>query len=116
MMTVYNSEVDDAAIAFNFSRLKNQIFHLLPCNEEGEDWLKPLNTIILEVAGILNLFPQNVKIFELLSKLEGLKAQGKEIEFQWFRRIIFECCSLAQVIENSFNSQERKNVIRNAQN
>jgi len=82
MMTVYDSEVDNLTIAFNFGRLKNQIFHLLPSNEEGEDWLKPLDTIILEVAGLSSLFPEDVKIFELLTKLEGLKAQGKEIEFQ----------------------------------
>lgn len=102
MITVYNSEIDNAAIAFNFGRLKNQIFHLLPSNEEGENWLKPLDTIILEVSGLANLFPDNVKTLELLSKLEGLKAQGETIEFQWFRRIIFECCSLAQTIERQF--------------
>ena len=37
MITIYNSEVDNAVIAFNLNRLKNQIFHLLPSNEEGED-------------------------------------------------------------------------------
>lgn len=103
-MTVYDSEVNNEVIAFNLRRLKNQIFHLLPSNEEGEDWLKPLDTIILEMAGLSNLFPDDVKIFELLSKLEGLKAQGKEIEFQWFRRIIFECCSLTQTVEKQFDS------------
>ena len=102
MITIYNSEIDNAAIAFNFSRLKNQIFHLLPSNEEGENWLKPLDTIILEVSGLANLFPDNVKTLELLSKLEGLKVQGETIDFQWFRRIIFECCSLAQTIERQF--------------
>ncbi len=102
-MTIYDSEVNNEVIAFNLRRLKNQIFHLLPSNEEGEDWLKPLDTIILEIAGLSNLFPNDVKIFELLSKLEGLKAQGKEIEFQWFRRIIFECCSLTQTVEKQFD-------------
>jgi len=82
MITVYNSEVNDDVLAFNLNRLKNQIFHLLPSNEEGEDWLKPLDTIILEVAGLSNLFPDNIKLFELLTKLEGLKAQGKDIEFK----------------------------------
>lgn len=102
MITVYNNEVDNKTIAFNLNRLKNQIFHLLPSNEEGENWLKPLDTIILEIAGLSNLFPKDVKIFELLTKLEGLKAQGKSIDFQWFRRIIFECCSLTQAIEKQF--------------
>lgn len=105
MKTIYDSYIENETIAFSFNRLKNQIFHLLPSNEEGDNWLKPLDTIILEVAGISDLFPNNTKIFELLSKLEGLKAQGKEIEFQWFRRIIFECCSLAQNIEKNFKNE-----------
>ena len=37
MMTVYNSEIDSSVVAFNLNRIKNQIFHLLPLNEEGED-------------------------------------------------------------------------------
>ena len=102
MITVYDSEIDDSVLAFNLNRLKNQIFHLLPSNEEGEDWLKPLDTIILEVAGLSSLFPKDIKIFELLTKLEGLKTQGQNIEFKWFRRIIFECCSLTQTIEKQF--------------
>lgn len=103
-MTIYNSEVDNATIAFNFSRLKNQIFHLLPSNEEGDDWLKPLDTIILEISGLSNLFPEDSKMLELFSKLEGLKIQGEKIDFKWFRRIIFECCSLAQAIERQYEN------------
>ena len=103
MVTIYNSEINNEVVAFNLNRLKNQIFHLLPSNEEGEDWLKPLDTIILEVAGLSNLFPDNTKLFELLTKLEGLKMQGQDIEFQWFRRIIFECCSITQIIEKQFS-------------
>ena len=102
MKTIYDSEIAEEVIVFNLNRLKNQIFHLLPSNEEGENWLKPLDTIILEIAGLSNLFPKDVKIFELLTKLEGLKAQGENIDFQWFRRIIFECCSLAQSVEKQF--------------
>ena len=103
MVTIYNSEINNEVVAFNLNRLKNQIFHLLPSNEEGEDWLKPLDTIILEVAGLSNLFPDNTKLFELLTKLEWLKMQGQDIEFQWFRRIIFECCSITQIIEKQFS-------------
>jgi hypothetical protein len=37
MITVYDSNISNAVLAFNLNRLKNQIFHLLPSNEEGED-------------------------------------------------------------------------------
>ena len=50
-----------------------------------------------------NMFSDNTKLFELLTKLEGLKMQGRDIEFQWFRRIIFECCSITQIIEKQFS-------------
>lgn len=82
MITVHDSEINNETLAFNLNRLKNQIFHLLPLNEEGGDWLKPLDTIILEIAGLSNLFPDNSKMFELLTKLEGLKAQGADIDFK----------------------------------
>jgi hypothetical protein len=36
---------------------------------------------LLEIAGLSNLFPDNIKLLELLSKLQGLKEQGKDIEF-----------------------------------
>jgi hypothetical protein len=82
MITVHDSEINNETLVFNLNRLKNQIFHLLPLNEEGGDWLKPLDTIILEIAGLSNLFPDNSKMFELLTKLEGLKAQGADIDFK----------------------------------
>ena len=37
MITKYDSKVDNLTIAFNLNRIKNQIFHLLPSNEEGEN-------------------------------------------------------------------------------
>lgn len=81
MITIYDSEVNAEVVSSNLNRLTSQIFRLLPANEEGQDWLKPLDTILLETAGLSNLFPDNVKLFELLSKLQGLKEQGEGIEF-----------------------------------
>lgn len=37
MITIYDSEVDAATVAFNLNRLTSQIFRLLPANEEGQD-------------------------------------------------------------------------------
>lgn len=101
MTTIYDSSIDKKAVALNLKRLTNQVFRLLPANEEDQDWLKPLDTILLEVAGLSDLFPDNTKLLELLCKLQGLKQQGEEIDFKWFRRIIFECCSIAQGIEKT---------------
>lgn len=102
METIYGNEVDTSVLVANLKRLTNQIFRLLPANEEGEDWVKPLETILIEIAGLSALYPANEKLFTLLTKLEGLHSKREEIDFPLFRRIIFECCSLVQDIEKEF--------------
>jgi hypothetical protein len=37
MTTIYDSNVDKEAISLNLKRLTNQVFRLLPANEEGQD-------------------------------------------------------------------------------
>ena len=61
--------------------------------EHDEDWLKQLDTVILEIAGLNEIFitPQ---FLQLLSKLEGLRVQ--EINFELYRKTVFECISLLQ--------------------
>lgn len=100
MKTIYDTEINNDVIIFNLERLTNQIFRLLPTNEEGDDWLKPLETLIIELSGLSALLPENEKIFTLLCKLQGLKECGDNIDFMLFRRIVFECCSIAQSAKN----------------
>ena len=99
METIYNNNVDNEVLCSNLRRLTNQIFRLLPANEEGEDWVKPLETMLIEVAGLASLFPKKKKSFTLLAKLQGLHSTKNEIEFILFRRAIFECCSIVQSIQ-----------------
>ena len=99
MQNIYGNEVNPEVLSSNLKRLTNQVFRLLPANEEGEDWVKPLETILIEIAGLSSLYPNNDKCFTLLTKLQGLYAKNKEIEFALFRRVIFECCSMIQDIE-----------------
>jgi hypothetical protein len=40
--------------------------------EHEEDWLKQLDTVILEIAGLNEIFI-NPQFLQLLSKLEGLR-------------------------------------------
>ena len=59
--------------------------------EHEEDWAKQLDTVILEIAGLNEIFihPQ---FLQLLCKLEGLKAV--ETSFELYRKTVFECISL----------------------
>ena len=53
MILKYDAEIDNAAVVHNLKRITNQIYKLLPMREEGEDWKKPLATLLEELAGII---------------------------------------------------------------
>lgn len=86
-------------LAEKLHRLTGQVFRLLPAREEGEDWIKPLETVIVEIAGLFNLIEDLQTGLTVLSKLEGLRQQGTDVEFPLYRRTIFECCTLLSNLE-----------------
>lgn len=95
--------VEGITVEDNLSRLCGQIFKLLPMNEEGKDWIKPLETVTLELAGMAELIPQEKELFSLVCKMEGLKHEGKEIDFMLFRRTIFELCGMVNEIKDGIH-------------
>lgn len=79
----------------SLERITNQIFKLLPTFEDGKDWIKPLDTLVIEITGMALVTPNAPKLYQLVYKLQGIKEQGKDIEFMLFRRMIFEACNIA---------------------
>lgn len=59
--------------------------------EHEEDWEKQLETVIIEVAGLKEIFVSSA-LLQLLSKLEGLRVT--ETTFELYRKTVFECISL----------------------
>ena len=96
-MTKYAFEFRAHDIEVNVRRLTNQMWKLIPMREHDEDWPKQLDTVTLEIAGMHEIFmaPQ---FLQLLSKLEGLKAQ--ETTFEFHRKTVFECISLLQELSH----------------
>lgn len=95
MQIKYGAEISNEAIVVNLKRLTNQIFKLLPLREEGGEWKKPLETIVIELTGMSRLFvDQHVCLFTLLSKLEGLFILNKAEDFLAYRSTIFESLGL----------------------
>lgn len=95
MQIKYNVDIQDEAIIQNLKKLTNQIYKLLPNREEGIDWVKPLEGIIVEIAGMDRLFIDHHNIlFTLLCKLEGLFTLTEEEKFLLYRSQIFECLGL----------------------
>ena len=93
MITKYLFDFRKEEIDANVRRLTNQLWKLIPMREHEEDWPKQLDTVIIEIAGLNEIFiaPQ---FLQLLCKLEGLKVQ--ETSFELYRKTVFESISLLQ--------------------
>ena len=65
--------------------------------ENNENWRKQLDTVTLEIAGLNEIFIFYPQFLQLLSKLEGLSV-SKDIEFDLYRKTVFECINLLQEI------------------
>ena len=68
--------------------------------EHEEDWQKQLDTVIIEIAGLNEIFLFKPQFLQILSKLEGLKVI-ENLEFQAYRKTIFEVISLLQEFKHA---------------
>ena len=97
MLDKYGIGFDKSDVVKNIRRLTNQLWKLIPMRENEEDWQKQLDTVILEFVGLNEIFI-GPTFLQALSKLEALKV--KEVDFDFYRKTIFECISLIQGIKN----------------
>ena len=93
MITKYNFNFRIEDVDTNVRRLTNQLWKLIPMREHEEDWPKQLDTVILEIAGMNEIFITPL-FLQLLCKLEGLRTQ--ETSFELYRKTVFESISLLQ--------------------
>lgn len=103
MISVYNVEIDNKAIINNLNRLCNQTYRLLPMREEEDDWIKPLETSLVEIVGLNDLLGQIPDFVTLISKMQGMYKLKNDMDFMLFRRTIFECCGLITKLKESFS-------------
>ena len=96
-MTKYGIEISEEIIATNIKRLTNQLWKLIPMRENEENWLNQLETVIIEIVGLKEIFLLTPSFLVLLSKLEGLKAI-EDLEFSLYRKTVFECITLLREI------------------
>ena len=97
MVVMYSPKVtlSPEDIKKNAQRLTNQLWKLIPMREHEEDWQKQLETVLLEIVGLNEIFVGPI-FLQLISKLEGLRIQ--ETSFEFYRKTIFECISILQGI------------------
>ncbi len=103
MILKYNLNISDKIIEKDIKRIINQIYKLLPLREEGENWQKPLQTVIQQLVGLQRLFlgQQEEFFLILLCKLEGMNFLIQEEQFSLYRRVIFQCLSLLSEIKQN---------------
>lgn len=65
--------------------------------ENEEDWRKQLDTVILEIAGLGEIFAASPQLLQLVSKLEGMKKI--DISFNFYRKTVFECINLLEEVK-----------------
>lgn len=105
MIIKYNANIDNSVIEDSLKKIINQVYKLLPTREEKTDWQKPLETLLVEFAGMDNLLiGQHEILFPLLCKLEGLSVLTDEEDFALYRRTIFECLGLLNTLRENVKS------------
>ncbi len=92
----YDLEIREEDCVKNVQRLTNQLWKLIPMREHEEDWQKQLDTVILEIVGLDEVFI-GPSFIQLLSKLEGLRKE--EVDFELYRKTVFESISLLREVK-----------------
>lgn len=93
MIDNFGIDITSESVERNITRLTNQIWKLIPMKENNEAWEKQLDTVNLEIAGLGVIFAVKPQFLTLRAKLEGIKTQPN-IEFELYRKTIFECLTL----------------------
>lgn len=85
--------IPDEIVKQDVNRLTNQIWKLIPMRENSEDWQGQLNSLVVEIAGLVALSSNSDdRGLSLISKLKGLFQE--ETTFIIYRKTVFECISL----------------------
>ena len=92
--------IEIEGVQTNVKRLTNQLWKLIPMRENKEDWEKQLETVIIEITGINEIFMIDATLLQLLSKLEGLREV--DTSFEMYRKTVFEAISLLQEYGRGF--------------
>lgn len=96
METKYGFMMPPQTVKLDVDRLTNQLWKLIPMRENNENWRGQLETLIIELTGMNEIFNIKMDYLILLSKLEGLRLA--DVEFLYYRKTVFECISLLRGI------------------
>ena len=69
LLNKYGIDIPEEDVNKNVRRLTNQLWKLIPMREHEEDWLKQLDTVTIEIAGLNEIFT-GPQFLQMLCKLE----------------------------------------------
>lgn len=96
--------IDKKAFDEKCDKLINQIYKLLPMREEHLGWRKPLQTLIVQMAGMKQLVNgQDELLFTILCKMKGLLILNNEEDMMLYRRTILELLGLVSSLKTNVN-------------
>ena len=103
MVLTTGTRIDSNAVRTVIKKLTNHMYKLLPMREQGSDWKKLLETLIVQVSGMKELLQdQDELIFSLLCKMKGLfNLTDDKKDLVLYRRIIFECLGILNNLEKN---------------
>lgn len=102
MISKYDLDFSVEVIEKTIQRLTNQMWKLIPMRENEEDWEKQLNTVIVEIVGLNEIFLSNPLFIQILAKLEGIKIKT-DIDFMLYRKTVFESINLLQELKHGLS-------------
>ena len=76
------------------NKLKGKIFKLLPLREEKGQWLKFLDTLLMELYGLYDQY-ESINYISLIAKLNFLRYAN----FYYYRKTILECIGLVEDLQ-----------------
>ena len=85
----YNVEISNVLEEGYNNKLKSKLFHLLCEREEGGEWQKFLDSILIELMGVEEE-KRTINYYILFRKLSA----ARYLEYSYFRSTIFDCMSL----------------------
>lgn len=101
MKNKYDIDFSVLSIKKNMDRLINQVWKLIPMRENDENWHLHLDSVILEVVGLNEVFCKDSNFLALLVRLEAL--MNGQTNFLQYRKVVFESINLIQKIKDSVN-------------
>lgn len=79
-----------------YNKLKGRIYGLLCEREKNGEWQKFLDTIVIELLG-MSSEDRTINYWPLLAKIQALKY----LEYEYFRKTIFECINLVEELSKN---------------